>query len=642
MDKKKGKTFQSKLLLFICCLFLLACFPNSALTQDSPSKIDKSEVFKKREQQDAVFQELQSFGYEGAAQAIKEDIKSDQAYLEWYKQGKDFFHKGLHKEALAEFKKVIDWNPQYKPAVNYIQIIEKRIAREQTIEDSKRLAEDKIRQAKEKRENIEKAKVQRKEELAQSKKKKAEEAAKAREKRAEELTRSKKEKEEASAQAELKRKESLAEKKAKEEIEAIYKNNLRQEQVNLLKEKQFKKVNEDKVKDGLTVKIKEEKLAERKQNELASQQYDFSLKQAEKIKLEDLSRGKEEKKQEIIASKEKIINYKRDLSDKISAEKPDKIKAQEVTLMKESSASVVYRIDREDGLKIDVWGYPPLSREVIVRSDGMITMPFLGDIQAGGLTTLELREKITLGLVEYSRNKLKTLVSEKPGDETEYLVGPGDVLDISVWKIPDLTIREIVVRPDGKISFPLIGELKVTGLSLTRLNQELTKALKSYIVNPQVSVMTRSLNIKRFDAGPPMPTLSFLNEKPDVTVTISKFGSRKIIILGEVSRPGVYSFVGDIRLIEAVALAGDCTKYAVKNNLLVIRGDLHNKPQVIISNISAILKNAKLSQNVLIQPHDIIYVPRTIIGNINTFLDIIAPVVDSVYKGTVIDNSLNN
>ena len=188
----------------------------------------------------------------------------------------------------------------------------------------------------------------------------------------------------------------------------------------------------------------------------------------------------------------------------------------------------------------------------------------------------------------------------------EYRIDIGDVLDISVWKVPDLSQSEVIVRPDGKISLPLIGDVETVGLSLTQLDDEITKRYALYVRDPQVSVMIR------------------------------RFGGRKVVVLGEVAKPGVYTFTSDIRLIEVLALAGDCTKYAVRNNVLIIRGDIHKNPTVISSNILAFLKDARLSENVLVEPQDVIFVPRSLIGNINAFLETISPIIDGVYKGASI------
>ena len=240
----------------------------------------------------------------------------------------------------------------------------------------------------------------------------------------------------------------------------------------------------------------------------------------------------------------------------------------------------------------------------------------------------ELKEKITQELSEFARKRFKPSTSKKAKDEEEYLLGLGDTLEISVWKIADLS-RDVIVRPDGKISFPLIGDIQAEGRTLTQLDEELTTKLATYVREPQVSVM-----IKTFGWKKELPAGVTLEHKPEVSVMIKKFGGKKVIVLGEVANPGVYKFTVDMRLIEALALAGDCTKYAVKKNILVIRGDIRKEPEVIVSDVYALLKNARLSEDVLIKSQDIVYVPRSLIGDINAFLGKLIPIVDKVYTGT--------
>ena len=191
--------------------------------------------------------------------------------------------------------------------------------------------------------------------------------------------------------------------------------------------------------------------------------------------------------------------------------------------------------------------------------------------------------------------------------EREYYIDNGDVLDISVWQIPDLSKTEVIVRPDGKISFPLIGDMKAEGLTLTQLGNIITEKLKTYVKAPQVSIMMR-----RF------------GEHANIN---------KVVILGEVPGPGVYRSTGSSSIAEVIASAGGYTKYAVINSIMVIRGDVRTKPEVIRVNLAQVLKG-RLSQNIALKPNDIIYVPRSFIGNVNTFLELIQPAI-SEYMQTM-------
>lgn len=196
-------------------------------------------------------------------------------------------------------------------------------------------------------------------------------------------------------------------------------------------------------------------------------------------------------------------------------------------------------------------------------------------------------------------NKAGAPSIEEPQQTKEYYIDAGDVLDISVWQIADLSKPEVIVRPDGRISFPLIGDISAEGLTLTQLGSIITEKLKVYVKAPQVSIMIR------------------------------RFGDQtnKVSILGEVPTPGVYRFSSPPSIAEVVASAGGYTKYAVINSVMIIRGDVRTgaKPEVIRINLVDILKGNKLSRNIFLRANDIVYIPRSFIGNLNTFMELIQP-----------------
>lgn len=211
-------------------------------------------------------------------------------------------------------------------------------------------------------------------------------------------------------------------------------------------------------------------------------------------------------------------------------------------------------------------------------------------------------EKKGMGVTE-------TITTEAPAPATverEYYIEVGDVLDISIWQIPDLSKPEVIVRPDGKISFPLIGDIKAEGLTLTRLDDAITEKLKTYVKAPEVSVMIRHFGEQ----------------------------ANKVIILGEVPGPGVYRFSGPPTITEVIASAGGYTKYAVLNSIMVISGDIRTKPEVIRVNFAQIIKSGRLQENILLKPNDIVYVPRSFIGSVNAFLEIFQPAI-SEYMQTM-------
>lgn len=191
----------------------------------------------------------------------------------------------------------------------------------------------------------------------------------------------------------------------------------------------------------------------------------------------------------------------------------------------------------------------------------------------------------------------------------EYYVGTGDVIEISVWGIGELS-KEITVRPDGKISYPLIGEVDVYKLSLPQLKDEMTKKLSVYI------------------------------RQPNVTVILKQSGGNKIFVLGEVGNPGVYKYSGQMRLIEVISEAGGFTNNAVPRSVLVIRGDItrDKNPQLIKIDVASIYSRAKLRNNILLQPNDIVFVPRSFIANARQFFtDISQPLTTYLVTKSITD-----
>lgn len=185
-------------------------------------------------------------------------------------------------------------------------------------------------------------------------------------------------------------------------------------------------------------------------------------------------------------------------------------------------------------------------------------------------------------------------VETKQGNISEsdfyYIVGPGDRLNISVWRHPDLN-KEVVVRPDGKIAFPIVNDIQASGLTPAELDANLVKGLSDII------------------------------RDPEVTVTILSFASKKIFVLGEVRRAGVYPFRGKMTVLEAISEAGSYTDDAVLRSTIIVRRGYTEKPEITRINLEKVIKKGDFRQNILLQPGDIIFVPKSFIAKIDTFID---------------------
>jgi polysaccharide export outer membrane protein len=508
--------------------------------------------------------------YSGAASDTyyKENLRDS-----LYQEGMVYFNQAKYEEALVKFQEALHWDMQYQPALTYIELSRGKIAQ------LERLRDEKVSRSKELKEKQAKVYSSRQH-----------------------------------------YKTGLAYFNSKDYPRAIEEFNQ-----SLKWDPQYQPAVKYIELSGQLIekerKIQEERIAQENKAREDKKRLQEEKRKANEIRIVDRGKINEDK----TAYQHKLQEAKQGLGQEVAAN--------QITAKESAAADITYRIEKDDVLEIGVWGYPQLTREVIVRPDGKISYPFLGDLKAGGLTLPELKDKIISGLNEFVKRRFS--LSDK-SEGAGYLISIGDLLDISVWRVPDLS-KDVIVRPDGMISFPLVGDLKAAGITLAQLDNDLTLALGKYVKEPQVAVMVKSFGWKK---SPDQDVR--LEENPEVSVIIKKLGGNKVIILGDVIRPGVYTFTGQIRLVEAIALAGDFTKYAVKNNVIIIRGDLHNNPEIISSNINSFLKEGSVGENILIQSQDVIFVPRSMIGNINNFLEIISPVIDTIYKGAVIPEVINN
>lgn len=164
-----------------------------------------------------------------------------------------------------------------------------------------------------------------------------------------------------------------------------------------------------------------------------------------------------------------------------------------------------------------------------------------------------------------------------PAATDAYLIGIGDVLKVSVWKEEELTTT-IPVRPDGRISLPLVGEVEVVGRTPQAVGELLTTRYQDYVTSPGISVMVEEIN------------------------------SRQIFIMGEVQASGVYDLVQPTRLLQALAMAGGWTEFAKKDQVVVLR-EIDGTQQRTVVSVKDIQSGRQLDANMRLQPGDTIIVP---------------------------------
>jgi len=162
-------------------------------------------------------------------------------------------------------------------------------------------------------------------------------------------------------------------------------------------------------------------------------------------------------------------------------------------------------------------------------------------------------------------------------DSSTYRVGPEDVLELSVWR-EDALKKEVLVRPDGGISYPLVGEVQAAGKTALEIRDEVAKRLEKFIPDAAVSV------------------------------TILKTGSQRIYVLGKVSKPGEFPVGRYVDVLQALSMAGGLTPFASSNDIRVIRRD--GAGQVVIPfEYGRVIRGDKLEQNIQLRSGDVVIVP---------------------------------
>ena len=161
-----------------------------------------------------------------------------------------------------------------------------------------------------------------------------------------------------------------------------------------------------------------------------------------------------------------------------------------------------------------------------------------------------------------------------PGD---YLIGPEDVIGVVFWRETEMS-GDQVVRPDGMITVPLIGDIRAAGLRPDELREQLGKAAAKYLTDPNVSVVTRQIN------------------------------SRKFFMTGQVATPGAYPLTGPRSVIQVIALAGGLNEYADAKNIILMRTE-NGKQRSFKFSYKDVAQGKSLPQNLQLMPGDTIIVP---------------------------------
>ena len=159
----------------------------------------------------------------------------------------------------------------------------------------------------------------------------------------------------------------------------------------------------------------------------------------------------------------------------------------------------------------------------------------------------------------------------------DYVIGPDDVLSIVIWREKEMS-SEVVVRPDGKISLPLVNELQAAGLTPAQLRSAVEKAASKWV------------------------------KEPDATVIVKTINSRKVSILGNVGKAGTYPLTGDMTVLQLIAQAGGLQEYADAKGITIMRKQ-DGRDITLKFNYKDVVKGKNLQQNVSLKPGDTVIVP---------------------------------
>jgi polysaccharide export outer membrane protein len=170
-----------------------------------------------------------------------------------------------------------------------------------------------------------------------------------------------------------------------------------------------------------------------------------------------------------------------------------------------------------------------------------------------------------------------------PESPSEYVIGPGDVLSIFVYEAPPLSVSELPVRPDGRISVPLVPDVMAAGKTPTQLGAEISTKLKKYVNEPNVTVMVRNFQ------GP---------------------SDQQVRVIGEATDPQAIPFRANMSVLDVMIATKGLTKFAAGNRAMIVR-HIGNKEERIPVHLSDLIKDGDISQNVMMRPGDTLIIPQS-------------------------------
>ena len=233
-----------------------------------------------------------------------------------------------------------------------------------------------------------------------------------------------------------------------------------------------------------------------------------------------------------------------------------------------------YRVDTGDELRVEFYYYPIMNYNVKVRPDGQISVPLIGEMDAAGLTPKELRENLEKAFQPHLLRSKVTVDLIKFNVKTEELMK-------AIYSQDRGQARLVVVRPDGAISLPFIGDRQAAGYTPAELGGMLEESYRKYIA--QVSIK----------------------------VAVSVARSNKCYILGEVTRPNFYDLPQPTTLTQLISMAGGFSREANTHQVVVISRSEEGKPEARVIDMDSVIGEGNIGADIPIKQYDVVFIPRT-------------------------------
>ncbi|MBP0496096.1 XrtA/PEP-CTERM system exopolysaccharide export protein [Roseomonas indoligenes] len=177
----------------------------------------------------------------------------------------------------------------------------------------------------------------------------------------------------------------------------------------------------------------------------------------------------------------------------------------------------------------------------------------------------------------------REIASASPQPAPEYILGPGDTLSIFVYRSPELSAPELPIRPDGRLSLPLVPDIEAAGRTSSELGKQIEEKLRAYVREPTVTVMVRSFQ------GP---------------------SDRQIRVIGEAAQPMAMPYREGMTVLDVMIGARGLTRYAAGNRAEIIRRNANGRPTAIRVRLSDLLRDGDISQDTAMRPGDTLVIPQ--------------------------------